>query len=132
VLRTLDGRTRVVALVLVAVFAQIARNWMMLHAVGVDASVFDAIAVLITLVTLSQLPLGPSTGAAAVVLILGAGGVAATAAAGMLLTVTGTVGALAFAAWAVADRLRLARIRRRAFPAARVPLPVPVPLDERA
>jgi hypothetical protein len=45
-------------------------------------------------------------GAAAVVLILGAGGVAATAAAGVLLTVTGTVGALCFAAWAALDRLR--------------------------
>lgn len=42
VLRSLDGRTRVVALVLVAVFAQIGRNWLMLRAVGVDASVLDA------------------------------------------------------------------------------------------
>ena len=106
VLRSLRGRNRVVALVLVAVFAQILRNWMMLHAVGVDASVFDATAVLIAIVTLSQLPFGPSVGAAAVVLILGANGVAATAAAGVLLTVTGTVGALCFAAWAALDRLR--------------------------
>jgi uncharacterized membrane protein YbhN (UPF0104 family) len=106
VLRSLRGRNRVIALVLVAVFAQILRNWLMLHAVGVDASVFDATAVLIAMVTLSQLPVGPSVGAAAVVLILGAGGVAATAAAGVLLTVTGTFGALCFAAWAALDRLR--------------------------
>jgi uncharacterized membrane protein YbhN (UPF0104 family) len=106
VLRSLRGRNRVILLVLVAVFAQILRNWLMLHAVGVDASVFDATAVLIAMVTLSQLPVGPSVGAAAVVLILGAGGVAATAAAGVLLTVTGTVGALCFAAWAALDRLR--------------------------
>jgi uncharacterized membrane protein YbhN (UPF0104 family) len=106
VLRSLRGRNRVVLLVLVAVFAQILRNWMMLHAVGVDASVFDATAVLIAMVTLSQLPVGPSVGAAAVVLILGANGVAATAAAGVLLTVTGIVGALCFAAWAALDRLR--------------------------
>jgi hypothetical protein len=37
VLRSLDRRTRVIALALVAVFAQIARNRMMLHAVGVEA-----------------------------------------------------------------------------------------------
>jgi uncharacterized membrane protein YbhN (UPF0104 family) len=106
VLRSLRGRNRVLLLVLVAVFAQILRNWLMLHAVGVDASIFDATAVLIAMVTLSQLPIGPSVGAAAVVLILGANGVAMTAAAGVLLTVTGTVGALCFAAWAALDRLR--------------------------
>jgi uncharacterized membrane protein YbhN (UPF0104 family) len=78
---------------------------MLLHAVGVDASFFDAIAVLIALVTLSQLPVGPSVGAAAAVLILGSNGVAAAAAAGVLMTVTGTVGGLCFAAWAGADRL---------------------------
>ena len=55
---------------------------MLLHAVGVDASFFDSIAVLIAVVTLSQLPVGPSVGAAAAVLILGSDGVAATAAAG--------------------------------------------------
>jgi hypothetical protein len=105
VLRSAHGRIGVVALVLVAVFAQIARNWLMLHAVGVDASVLDAIAVLIAMVTLSALPVGPSVGAAAVVVILGANGVALAAAAGVLLTATGTAGALAYAAWALTDRL---------------------------
>lgn len=105
VLRRLRGGSRVVGFVLVAVFAQIFRNWITLHAVGVDASLFDAIAVLIALVTLAQLPVGPSVGAAAAVLILGSDGVAAAAAAGVLLTVTGTVGGLIFAAWAGADRL---------------------------
>jgi uncharacterized membrane protein YbhN (UPF0104 family) len=105
VLRTLRGRLAVIALILVAVFAQIGRNWMMLHAVGVDASVFDATAVLIAMVTLSQLPVGPSVGAAAVVVILGANGVALAAAAGVLLTVTGTAGAFAYAGWAATDRL---------------------------
>jgi uncharacterized membrane protein YbhN (UPF0104 family) len=116
VLRSLGRGGRVVAFVLVAVFAQIFRNWILLHAVGVDASFFDAIAVLIALVTLSQLPIGPSVGAAAAVLILGSEGVAATAAAGVLLTVTGTAGGLCFAGWAGADRLwsvsRRARLRR--------------------
>ena len=105
VLRSLQGGSRVIGLVLVAVFAQILRNWMLLHAVGVDASFFDAIAVLIAVVTLGQLPVGPSVGAAAAVLILGSDGVAAAAAAGVLMTVTGTIGGLCFAAWAGADRL---------------------------
>jgi len=106
VIRTLRGGGLVIGFVLVAVFAQIFRNWMLLHAVGVDASFFDAIAVLIAVVSLSQLPVGPSVGAAAAVLILGRHGVAAAAAAGTLMTVTGTVGGLCFAAWAGADRLR--------------------------
>ena len=55
--------------------------------------------------TLGQLPVGPSVGAAAAVLILGGDGVAAAAAAGVLMTVTGTVGGLCFAAWAGGDRL---------------------------
>ena len=118
VLRSVRGGGRVIAFVLVAVFAQIFRNWMLLHAVGVDASFFDAIAVLIAVVTLGQLPVGPSVGAAAAVLILGSDGVAAAAAAGVLMTVTGTVGGLCFAAWAGTDKLwsasRWGAVRRRA------------------
>jgi uncharacterized membrane protein YbhN (UPF0104 family) len=116
VIRRWRGGGRVIGFVLVAVFAQIFRNWLLLHAVGVDASIFDATAVLIAVVTLGQLPVGPSVGAAAAVLILGSDGVAAAAAAGVLMTVTGTVGGLCFAAWAGADRLwslrRLAALRR--------------------
>jgi hypothetical protein len=130
VLRSLRGRAWLVALVLVAVLAQIARNWLMLRAVGVDASVLDATAVLIAMVILSQLPVGPSVGAAAVVVILGARGPAAAAAAGVLLTATGTAGALAYAAWAGIDRACvspwLAGIARRRAP---VPLSAPVPAD---
>jgi hypothetical protein len=51
------------------------------------------------------------------VLILGSHGVAAAAAAGVLMTVTGTIGGLCFAAWAGADQLwaagRRAAVRRR-------------------
>ncbi len=121
VLRSLSGRNTVIALVLVAVFAQIARNWLMLQALGVDASILDATAVLIAMVTFSQLPIGPSVGAAAVVVILGADGPALAAAAGVLLTATGTAGALAYAGWASVDRLWTVR------PAAwrRVPEPQP-------
>jgi uncharacterized membrane protein YbhN (UPF0104 family) len=106
VMRSLDGSAKIVGLILVATFAQILRNWLVLHAVGVDVSVFDATAVLIAQVTLAQLPLGPSTGAASTVLILGPHGVAAVAAAGVLLTATGTVGGGLFALWALQDRLR--------------------------
>jgi uncharacterized membrane protein YbhN (UPF0104 family) len=116
IVRSLGGGSRLIGFVLVAVFAQIFRNWLLLHAVGVDASFFDAIAVLIAVVTLTQLPVGPSAGAAAAVLILGSDGVAAAAAAGVLMTVTGTVGGLCFAGWAGADRLwsvsRRAALRR--------------------
>jgi uncharacterized membrane protein YbhN (UPF0104 family) len=116
VARRLRGGSLLIGFVLVAVFAQIFRNWMLLHAVGVHASLFDAIAVLIAVVTLGQLPVGPSVGAAAAVLILGSDGVAQAAAAGVLMTVTGTLGGLCFAAWAGADHLwsgsRRARRRR--------------------
>lgn len=105
VMGSADRGGRMAGFVLVAVFAQIGRNLLLLHAVGVDASVFDAIAVLIALVTLSQLPVGPSVGAAAAVLILGPQGVAAAAAAGVLLTATGTIGGFSFVAWAGIDRL---------------------------
>jgi uncharacterized membrane protein YbhN (UPF0104 family) len=106
VLRSLNGSATIIGLILVATFAQIARNCLVLHAVGVDVSVFDATAVLIAQVTLAQLPLGPTTGAASTVLILGPHGVAAVAAAGVLLTATGTVGGGLFALWALFDRLR--------------------------
>lgn len=109
VLRSQRGSARLVAFVLIAVFAQIARNWLMLHALGIDASVLDSIALLIGMVALSQLPVGPSVGAAAAVLILGANGVAIAAAAGVLLTATGTVGALGYMTWALADRLWVMR-----------------------
>lgn len=111
--RSVSHAGRLVLLVFVAILAQIVRNWMLLHAVGLDVSLLDAVAVLIAVVTLAQLPIGPGASAAAAVLILGHHGVAATAAAGVLLTVTGTIGGLLFAAWATTDHL-FTRHRRRA------------------
>lgn len=99
------GRRRMIAFTLTAVCAQVARNWLMLHAIGVDVSVFAAMAWLIAMFTLGQLPIGPSIGPAAAVLILGAHGVAATAAAGVLVAVTGMTGSLMYAAWAIGDQL---------------------------
>ncbi len=100
-----DGRGRVIAFTVLAVCAQVARNWLMLRAIGVNVSVFDAMALLIAMFTIGQLPIGPSIGPAAAVLILGDHGIAATAAAGVLLTVTGVVGTLFYAAWAITDRI---------------------------
>jgi uncharacterized membrane protein YbhN (UPF0104 family) len=101
----IPGRGRLITYTLLAVCAQIARNWLMLHAIGVNVSIFDAMALLIVMFTVGQLPIGPSTAPAATVLILGANGVAATAAAGVLLTVTGIAGSLCYAAWALTDRI---------------------------
>lgn len=105
VLRGLHGRGRIVALVCVAVVIQIVRNWLLLNWSGVDASVLDATALLIGLAVIGLLPVGPGLGAAATVLVLGADGVAASAAAGALLTATAAVGAVCFAGWALVDRL---------------------------
>jgi uncharacterized membrane protein YbhN (UPF0104 family) len=104
------------AALIVAIMAQVLRNWMLLRAVGVDASFWDAVAVLIAVATLAQLPVGPAGGAAAAVLILGSHGVAAAAAAGVLMTVTGTIGGAVFAFWSGADQLWA--FRRRPAPRA--------------
>lgn len=128
------GRTLTIVLMVVAVIAQILRNWLMLHAVGVEATLFDATAVLIAIAVIAQLPVGPSTGAAAVVLILGSGGVGAAAAAGVLLTATGTAGALLYVAWAGADSLWTRRrdvARVAAHPVQAVAVAAPVERDGR-
>ena len=112
----MKGSGRLIALVCLAVVIQIARNWLLLNYSGVDASVFDSTALLIGLAVVGLLPIGPSLGAATTVLILGTNGVAASAAAGALLTATAAVGALCFASWALLDRLWQ-----------RAPAPVPAP-----
>ena len=61
-----------------------------------------------------MLPVGPTLGVATAVVILGANGVAITAAAGALLTATAAIGALCFAAWALVDRMRARRRSGRA------------------
>lgn len=122
VLRGLHHRNTIIALTIGAVCLQVLRNWLILRGVGVDISVFDAMALLIATAALGLLPIGPGLGMAATVMILGSNGVAATAAAGALLTATGVAGAFVFAAWALTDRHREARAtpgsrRRRLRPA---------------
>jgi hypothetical protein len=107
----MQSRGRLITVALLAVCAQVLRNWLMLRAVGVDVSIFDSMALLIVMFTVGQLPIGPSTGPAATVLILGAHGVAHAAAAGVLVTLTGIIGSLIFAAWAGTDSIAS---RRRA------------------
>jgi len=112
ILRGMGGRNRVVALVVLAVCLQIARNWFVLNGVGVEASVLDSVALLIGIAALGVLPVGPSVGAASAVIVFGADGGAAVAA-GALLTATAAVAAICFAAWAL-----VAATRRSPAPAA--------------
>ena len=112
VLRGLRHRNTIIGLTILAVSAQVFRNWLVLRGIGVDVSVWDSMALLIAMAALGLLPVGPSLGPATTVLILGSKGVAQTAAAGALLTATGAVGALLFASWAFLDRLRTRGSRR--------------------
>lgn len=120
----METRGRLVIVVLLAVCAQVLRNWLMLRAIGVDVSIFDSMALLIVMFTVGQLPIGPSTGPAATVLILGGHGLAAAAAAGVLVTLTGIIGSLIFAAWAFFDRL-ISRHRKVPAPPAAAPVLAP-------
>jgi hypothetical protein len=104
VLREPGTRWRMAGVVLLAMIAQILRNWVVLQATGIDVSVLDATAVLIGVAVLGILPLGPSTGAGATLLILGSHDIGAAAGAGLLLTATGALGALCYGAWALGDR----------------------------
>jgi uncharacterized membrane protein YbhN (UPF0104 family) len=116
VLRGLQSRNTIIALVMFATGAQVVRNFVVLQGLGVHISVLDAIALLIAAAAIGLLPVGPTLGAATAVLILGSNGVAVVAAAGALLTATGAAGALCFAGWALADRVHLGRKATRDDP----------------
>ncbi len=126
----MKSRGRLITFALLAICAQVLRNWLMLHAIGVHVSIFDSMALLIVMFTVGQLPIGPSTGPAATVLILGAHGIAATAAAGVLVTLTGIIGSLTFAAWAIFDRIITRRHTPIALPAVAPLPPSPVALPQ--
>lgn len=113
VLRGLRHRNAIIVLTLCAVSCQVLRNWLVLKGVGVDVSLMDATALLIATSALGLLPIGPGLTVAATVMILGSNGVAATAAAGALLTATAVIGAILFASWALLDRYLEARGQRR-------------------
>lgn len=105
IMRGMRGRNLIIALVIVAVCLQIARNWSVLNGVGVDASVLDSVALLIGIAVLGVLPFGPSVGAASAVIVFGSD-TAAAAAAGTLLTATAAAGAIFFAASVLVGSLR--------------------------
>ncbi len=113
VMRGLRHRNQIIALTIVAVLAQVFRNWLVLRGIGVDVTILDSVALLVATAAIGLLPVGPSLGVTSTILILGSKGVAAVAAAGALLTVTGAVGALCFASWALADRFRTRHEDRR-------------------
>jgi hypothetical protein len=106
VMRGLAYRNRIIALTIFAVSAQVFRNWLVLRGIGVDVTVFDSVALLVAGAAVGLLPVGPTLGVTTSILILGSKGVAQVAAAGALLTATGAVGALCFAAWSLVDRFR--------------------------
>jgi hypothetical protein len=116
VMRGFGGRSRIIGLIVFAILMQVARNWFLLHYTGVDASVLDSVALLIGIGLIGLLPVGPSAGVAATVLILGTHGVAPAAAAGALLTATAALGTLCFGTWALIGWVR-----------SRGAQPVPVP-----
>jgi hypothetical protein len=116
-MRGIRSRNVIIGLVVFAVSAQMARNWLVLEGIGVDVSVFDAVALLIAAAAVGMLPVGPTLGAGTAVLILGSNGTAVVAAAGALLTATAAVGALCFATWALLDRMRPPAAARQAAPA---------------
>ncbi len=106
VMRARRTRNTIILLVMFATGMQVVRNLVVLQGLGVDVSVLDSVALLIATAAIGLLPVGPTLGAATAVLILGSNGPAVVAAAGALLTATGALGALCFAAWALVDRLR--------------------------
>jgi hypothetical protein len=124
----MKSRGRLITFALVAVCSQVLRNWLMLRAVGVHVSIFDSMALLIVMFTVGQLPIGPSTGPAATVLILGSHGLAAAAAAGVLVAVTGVIGSLIFAGWALIDRVASRRRHGAGVPVPTVLAPNVVPV----
>ena len=106
VMRGLAYRNRIIALTIFAVSAQVFRNWLVLRGIGVDVTVLDSVALLVAGAAIGLLPVGPTLGVTTSILILGSKGVAQVAAAGALLTATGAVGALCFAAWSLVDRFK--------------------------
>jgi len=102
-----DGRARwrMLAMVVVVAACETARNFVLLHAVGLPASPLDAMALLVGAGVIGVLPVGPGSTAGAAMLIFGAAGVGPAAAAGLLLTATGFAADLAYAGWGLTDML---------------------------
>jgi len=116
-LRTGRTRRRILAMLICVAACETARNVILLHAVGLHAGPLDAMALLVGAGAVGMLPLGPGSSAGAAMLIFGAAGVGPAAAAGLLLTATGFVADLAYAAWGAGDMFwRSCPVRSRRVP----------------
>ncbi len=100
-LTSLPHLTKIVAITSVVLVLQVLRIWLVLMAVGLNPSLFAAVAVLIGIGILSALPIGPSTGPAATLAVFGSASVATAAAAGIAIAATTLIGILVFALWAL-------------------------------
>jgi hypothetical protein len=94
-IRVLADRRRrrvLILLVMCIVGAQLARIYLLLHGMGMHANMMDAVAVLVGIGVLSQLPIGPGAHSGASMLVLAKhGGIAAAAALGMAITASEAV-----------------------------------------
>jgi uncharacterized membrane protein YbhN (UPF0104 family) len=116
-LRAGRSRRRILAMVICVAVCETARNLVLLHAVGLHAGPFDAMALLVGAGVVGALPIGPGSSAGAAMLIFGAAGVGPAAAAGLLLTATGFVADLVYAAWGAGDMFwRACPVRSREVP----------------
>ena len=116
-LRAGRTRRRILAALIFVAACETARNLVLLHAVGLHAGPLDAMALLVGAGVVGVLPIGPGSGAGAAMLIFGAAGVGPAAAAGLLLTATGFVADLAYAAWGAGDMSwRACPVRSRRLP----------------
>jgi uncharacterized membrane protein YbhN (UPF0104 family) len=116
-LRAGGTRRRILAMVICVAACETARNLVLLHAVGLRAGPLDAMALLVGAGAVGVLPIGPGSSAGAAMLIFGAAGVGPAAAAGLLLTATGFVADLAYAAWGAGDMFwRACPVRSRHAP----------------
>jgi hypothetical protein len=94
-------RFAVAALEVLVISCQIARTWIVLDAVGLHPTLLQASATFVTAGVLSSLLAGPSAGAAgAPLIIFGHQSLGAAGAAGLILSVTGIVASVVYAALA--------------------------------
>lgn len=88
VLSSAKGSRKMIALVAAMNVTQVARIWLLLSAVGLGVSPWEAAAVLVGQGLFSQLPIGPAGASSASIAVLGSQGLSAATAAGLAVTAT--------------------------------------------
>ena len=91
-------RRRLLALSAAVVGLTFARIWIVLAAVGLPAGPGDAAVAYLAVTAVGQLPLGPAAAPAATLAVARGGGIAAAAAAGLVVSATSVAGVLAYLA----------------------------------